>query len=233
MKTWIVLTCIATSFIIFFPSVNAQLSLKAGAGMADIAFLKRGQTPYLSYEINSLWHRKPMLSFQGGISYGFELGNRLSFKPEMILVLQGLNYSTSYLYEDIVYRFNLTYLQFPLLLEYKVFLRENRYSALKAGPYAGLGIRSKKVTCVDGIRAKETLSNVKNADIGLVAGYSVNFSLPKGGLEVGFRLAYSLVNMMEPLEDGHPDYYGPSKEYARNVNVSFVFGYVFDNLKKP
>ncbi len=232
MKTKIVLAYIIVLLLCNYSSSHAQLTLQAGAGASDIAFLKRGQTPYLSYEINSLWHRKPMMSFQGGISYAIPMDKRLEFQPGMILVLQGLNYSTSYLYDDIVFKMNLTYLQLPLLLKYKIFLRKKRHSGLVAGPYAGLKLSGKKIMQIEGVSEKTAIANARSIDFGILAGYTLNFELPKGALAIAFRTTYSLINMMDSIAEGLPHYYGPSKEYARNVNISILLGYTISNNKK-
>jgi hypothetical protein len=232
MKTKIVIACVIALLLTNLTPSYAQFALKAGAGIADIAFLKRGQTPYLSYEINSLWHRKPMTSFQGGIAYAFPLGKRITFQPEMVLVLQGLNYNTSYLYDDLGFKMNLTYLQFPLLFKSKIFLQEKRHSGLEVGPYIALKLLGNKITEVEGIIEKTTIPNARSIDLGIAGGYAFNFQLPKGQLEIAFRTTYSLVNMMDRIEGGLPDYYGPGKDYARNVNVSILVGYTIFNNKK-
>ena len=233
MKTKILFACLIICLFCLFSPLNAQLSLKIGTGIADIAFLKKGQTPFLGYEINSLWHRVPRLSLQGGVAYAVPLSHRFTFEPELLCVMQGLNYNTTYLYDDLVYKINLTYLQTPLLISYKFFQKEKRHSGLLLGPYAAFKIHSGKITAVDGVRKKEKVSNAADWDFGAIVGYAVNFKMSKGELEVGFRMAYSLVNVLARLDGALPDYYGPSKDYARNINVALVLGYGFSNLEKP
>jgi hypothetical protein len=150
----------------------------------------------------------------------------------MVLVLQGLNYNTPYLYDDIVFKMNLTYLQLPLLLKCKIFLREKRHSGLVAGPYAALKLFGNKITEVEGVRERTAIANARSMDLGIVAGYAVDFQLPKGQLEVAFRTTFSLVNMMDRIEGDIPAYYGPSRDYARNINVSILVGYTIFNSKK-
>lgn len=232
MKTKILFACLIICLFCFSSSLDAQLSLKVGAGAADIAFLQKGQTPFLGYEINSLWHRKPRLSLQGGISYAVPLSKRLIFEPELLCVVQGLNYNTSYLYDDLVFKINLTYLQCPLLVKYNVFLKENRHSGFLLGPYAAYKVYAGKITVANGVREKEKVSNATDFDFGGIVGYAVNFQLPEGELEVGFRMSYSLVNVLDRLDGALPGYYGPSKDYARNINVVLVLGYGFGNLEK-
>ncbi len=83
MKTGYIFASAALFLLFFTPSTFAQIGFKAGAGVSDIAFLKDGQVPYLSYEINVLEHRIPMTSFQGGVFATLKLGKRFDFQPEL------------------------------------------------------------------------------------------------------------------------------------------------------
>lgn len=206
---------------------KAQVGIKAGIGISDIAFLEEGQTPYLGYEINSLEHRLPKVSYQVGAFHIIDVSKRIDFQPELLFSLQGLDYSKDYLYDDITYKINISYLRLPLLVKYKTSLKENRYPGIFAGPYVSCKLSAMRVKEVEGQREESKMTNVKDSDFGIVAGYSFGYGLPSGRLVIDFRSSYSLVNMMEPIEGHIPRYYGPSKEYVRNVNVSLVVGYYF------
>ena len=74
------------------------------------------------------------------------------------------------------------------------------------------------------------MTNLKDTDFGVIAGYAFEFKLPSGQMMIELRCGYSLVNMMNRIDGYIPDYYGPSKEYARNVNISLIVGYKFLNI---
>ena len=211
-------------------SASAQFGIKTGPGISDIAFLKEGQTPYVGYEINSLEHRKPMAVFQAGAYGTINISKRIDFQPELLYVMQGLNYSTNYIYDDIKYKLIIQYLQMPLLLKYNLSIRKRKHSGLIAGPYASWKLNAVRITEVEGLRNKTSVTNLKDTDFGVIAGYAFEFKLPSGQMMIELRCGYSLVNMMNRIDGYIPDYYGPSKEYARNVNISLIVGYKFLNI---
>lgn len=212
------------------PPVSAQMGIKGGIGISDVAFLKDGQTPYLGYEINSLEHRIPMITFEVGTFGTIELWKRIEFQPELLFAMQGLNYSTEYLYDHITYKIHISYLKMPLLLKYKISTRKKINSAFFIGPYAAWKLKAVRLTEVEGLRGKAKIPNVKNADLGLIAGYSIDFNLFSNQMILDIRVGYGLINMMHKITGYVPWYYGPSKEYARNVNISLTAGYRFTNF---
>jgi hypothetical protein len=212
------------------PSAYAQIGIKGGIGISDIAFLKNGETPYLGYEINSLEHRMPRIASEIGTFGMTELWKRVEFQPELLFTMQGLNYSTEYLYDHITYKINISYLKIPLLLKYKISTKKKIHSALFIGPYAAWKLKAVRVTEVEGEREKVRISNVKNTDFGVVTGYSIDFNLFSKQIILDLRCNYSLINMMDRIAGYVPWYYGPSKEYARNINISLTAGYRFTNI---
>jgi hypothetical protein len=211
-------------------SVPAQIGIKGGIGISDIAFLEDGQAPYLGYEINSLEHRIPRISFQAGAFGTAGPWKRIELQPELLYSLQGLNYSTEYLYDDITYKINISYLKMPLLLKYIAFIRQKRQAAFFIGPYASLKLNAVLIMDIEGVRKKSIMTNVKDIDLGADAGFSVDLNLPAGKIILDLRCSYSLINMMDRITGYIPWYYGPSKEYARNVNISLTAGYRFSNI---
>ncbi len=218
-------------FLFFYlPSALAQIGIKGGMGVSDIAFLKDGQVPYLGYEINSLEHRIPRLAFEVGAFTTLELNKRFEFQPELLFAFQGLDYSTEYLYDNITYKINISYLKVPLLFRYKVCIKENKQSGIIAGPYTSWKLKAVRVFELEGQKTKNKVSNVKDIDFGIIAGYSLDFDLFSGQMIIDLRCSYSLINMMNPLDGYIPWYYGPSKEYARNICIALTVGYRFSNI---
>ena len=204
---------------------NAQYKARIGFGVSDIAFLKYGQSPYLGYEINSLIHRLPRLSFQAGISRPFQLTDRFELNPGLLFSLQGLNYNSEFRYDDIKYRIDLYYLKAPVLFEVKTGLKKNKQSGIYIGPYAALKLNATRVTRVDGVWEKEKVNNVNRFDFGGILGYSMEVGRKPNKTFIDIRCSYSLINSMNLLEGSIPAYLGPEKEYVRNVAIILAFEY--------
>ena len=179
--------------------MHAQIGVRAGLGVSDITFKDEGQTPYLGYEINSIEHRLPLVTFQVGVFTSFEVGPHFDFQPELLLVSQGLDYSTERLYDDIEYKIKSTYLQLPLLMKYRTAVKKNKLSGIMFGPYAAIRLNANRITEIEGVRQKSELNNINPTDFGLILGYDFDFNIASGKTLINLRTGYSLVNIMERI----------------------------------
>lgn len=211
---------IALVFALIIPKLFAQIGFKGGPALSDIVFADKGQTPYLSYEINSLTHRLPYLTYQFGVFKSFSLNNRLSIQPEILFVKKGLNYSLDFIYDDITYIIKIHYVEVPILI--KLYLNNNKRSAILLGPYFSYMINNKRIRKIDGVMEKDYVSNINKTDFGFAGSFAFDF---KNRFNLDFRVTYSLNEMMKYLDSVILDYYGPGKERARNVNLSLTVGY--------
>jgi len=210
--------------------LSAQIGIKGGLNASDIAFLDEGQAPYLGYEVDFLEHNLPAAGFQIGIFSEFPIIKRLEFQPELLLIKQGLNYSKNYIYDDITYKVRIYYLNAPLLIKYTLSQKARWHPALLAGPYASLKLKGTRITKIDSKLEKTPISNLRHIDFGITAGIFSGFDLSKGQITIDFRCSYSLLNMMDRIDGYIPSYYGPKKEYTRNVCMSLTVGYKFNNI---
>ena len=210
--------------------LSAQSGINGGLNASDIVFLDEGQSPYLGYEIDFLEHNLPAGAFQTGIFSTFTLFKRLEFQPELLLIKQGLNYSKKSIYDDITYKLKIFYLNVPALLKYTLSQKTRWHPALITGPYASLKLNGIRITRIDSRSEKDPISNLRRTDFGIIAGVSSGFDLPKGQINIDFRCSYSLLNMMDRIDGYIPSYYGPKKEYARNVCISLTAGYKFFSI---
>jgi len=208
--------------------LTAQIGIKGGPAFSDIVFAGKGQTPYLSYEINSLTHRLPYLTYQFGVFKSFSLNNRLSVQPEILFVKKGLNYGMDFIYDDINYIIKIHYVEIPILM--KLFLNNHKRSAILLGPYFSYMMNNKRIREIEGKISKDNLSNINKIDIGIITSFAHEFM---NLFNIDFRMSYSLVEMMKYLDGVKLDYYGPDEERARNVNLSLTVGYYlqFGNSK--
>ena len=225
--------CLTGSLIVLLFNISplsAQIGIRGGLSASDIAFLDEGQSPYLGYEVDFLEHNLPAAAFQAGIFSAFPLFKRLEFQPELLLIKQGLNYSKKSIYDDITYKVRIYYLNVPALLKFTLSQKARWHPALLSGPYASLKILGTKITRFDGRLEKEPISNLRHTDFGIIAGVSSGFDFPKGQITIDFRCSYSLLNMMDRVDGYIPSYYGPKKEYARNVCISLTAGFRFNSI---
>ena len=206
--------------LLIISSLSAQIGIKGGPALSDIVFANKGQTPYLSYEINSLTHRFPYLTYQFGIFTNYAIGKRFELQPELLFVKKGLNYSKNYIYDDITYIIKICYLEIPILLKYS--FTKSKRSAIIIGPYFSYMIDNKRIREFDGELIKDEMNNVDKFDFGIATGLS--FDIGERFI-IDTRFTYSLVEMMDYLDGVKLDYYGPEDERARNVNLSLTLGY--------
>ena len=213
------------------PSILAQIGVKTGLGVSDIAFKNNGQIPYLGYEINSIEHRQPLLTYQFGVFVPIKISDHICFQPELLFVTQGLDYSTEYLYDDVTYKIKSSYLQLPLLFKYGTAVKRNKLSGIIAGPYTSLKLSANKITKIEGQREKAGMTNIKQTDFGIIAGYAFDFNLVSRKMLLELRTSYSLINMMDRIEGYIPSYNEPENEYARNIGITLSAEYLFDDIR--
>jgi hypothetical protein len=221
--------CLLSLLCNVFP-LPAQIGIKGGLNASDIVFLDEGQAPYLGYEVDFLEHNLPAAGFQIGIFSEFHLLKRLEFQPELLLIKKGINYSKNYIYDDITYKLKIYYLNAPALIKYTLSQKAKWHPAVLGGPYVSLKLNGTRITRIDGKLEKNPVSNLRYLDFGIIAGAFSGFDLPKGQITIDLRCSYSLLNMMDRIEGYIPSYYGPKKEYARNVCMSLTVGYTFSNV---
>lgn len=211
------------SIVIILLSLSSLLAqevgVKLGLSISDIVFADGGETSYLGYEINSLEHRKPLLTYQVGIYAALRISDQFDFQPELLYVTQGLDHSTKYLYDDVKYQVKISYLQLPLLFKYKTAVKKDKISGILLGPYAALNLDARRITKIEGQTNKTKMSKVKNSDFGVIGGYAFDFNMLSRKMLIDLRASYSLVNMMDKIEGNIPLYNGSDKEYARNMSI--------------
>ena len=139
------------TFLLFTKVSEAQIGIKAGCGVSDIVFAKEGQVPYLGYEVDYLTHRNPLFSYQFGIFGTIDFHKHFDFQPELMFARQGLNYNINFLYDNVVYRLHIYYLQMPLLIRYKMSLKKKSHPILFLGPYGALKLRLHELQNLMGI----------------------------------------------------------------------------------
>jgi len=217
LATIILLSCTLRTY--------CQTEINIGAGVSDIAFKLTGEKVYLGYEINALTHNLPSFSYYISLSQGFWRQSRVHPVVEFQYARVGLNYSTSYLFDDLKYYIKIHYLKIPVLLMFNLSLKNSNNSGLLFGPYFSYRLLANRLLTVQGKTDKKKVDNVKPIDLGLMAGYNRDINLANFPLKVGVTISYSVVNIMTPIDGVIMLYDGPENEYARNITVLLSIGY--------
>ena len=212
------------------PCAFAQVGVKVGLGVSDIGFKKEGQIPYLGYEINSIEHRLPLFTYQIGIFTPIEVSGKIGLQPELLFVTQGLDYSTNFLYDDVTYKIKSSYIQLPLLIKYRTAVKKKKQSGILVGPYAAIKLKGKRITETEGLRVETKVPNLKQTDIGIIAGYAFDFKIASKKMLLEVRTGYSLINIMDRIDGYIPSYGGPNNKYARNISITVSAQYQFTDL---
>jgi len=209
----------------FFIPVSGQIGLNAGLGVSDIGFLYKGEKVYLGYETSALSHKLPSPSYYFSASHSFVTHKRIRPCIEIQYAREGINYSTSYLFYDINYRLKIDYLKIPLLLHLNLNMKSSKNAGILIGPYFAYRLRAVRILSYHNQFEKKKMESVKPFDAGIVAGFSRDIDLANLPFRAGFRMTYSLLNMMSPIDGKLRLYNGPVKEYARNITIMFTLGY--------
>jgi hypothetical protein len=209
---------------------NAQICIKAGIGVSDIVFSDEGQAPFLGFETDYLTHRYPLVTFQAGLSATVPLNRRFDFQPELLFAKQGLKYDMHFIYDHIENRAYIYYLQVPAIFRYRFAVNKKHQPNLFLGPYLGLKVHSKRIKKYNGDTKTSKVENARPLDFGLAGGFGYDFNLEKGAITAGFRIGYSLIDMMDPLEGYVPEYDIPGNLKARNISIAVMVGYRISSL---
>ena len=222
--------CCVLLLMTHFNLPKAQTGIRAGIALADIGFLEKGQSPFLSYDNNSVIHNLPLLTYEFGLVSKIHLSSRFDLQGEITYTRKGLDYSTNFLYDDITYKVVIDYLQLPVLFRYKSLSEKSWKSGFLIGPYAAVKLKSRKLIRLNGLETKETMNNIHDLDYGIIAAYYMVHSLGNDQLQIDFRFGYSLFNMMDHTDGFVRLEKGPDKAYARNLHFALSASYFIDKI---
>jgi len=215
-----ILICIS-----FTSPIYCQTGINFGAGISDIAYQLNGEKVYMGYEINTLTHDLPSFSYYVSLSQSFMSQCRVHPIVEFQYARVGVNYSTTYLFDDLKYYIRIHYLKLPVLLQFNFSMKNGNNSGIVLGPYVAYRLLANRLLTVQGETDRKKVDNVKPLDAGLLVGYRHDFNLADLPLSAGGNISYSVVNMMTPIDGVIMRYDGPEKEYVRNITIMLSVGY--------
>ncbi len=211
--------------LIFTVPLRAEIGVKGGMSLSGLQSSTGDYRHVLGYEASGLSWGKFFTGFQAGFFKTFDLSKRFQIQPEISYALRGGNSSTTYLYDDIVYKVNISYVETPVILKYKILAGRAFSSAVFAGPYAALKLKAEKQTRIWKEEEVTTLPNVRSFDYGLILGLTVECALGSGRALLDVRSGVGLNNIMDVLPDTIR--LSTDKDHIRNLYVSVLMGYAF------
>jgi hypothetical protein len=159
------------------------------------------------YTINSESNNSfdPKVGFHLGIISHIHLANQFAFQPELVFSTQGTSYSN----DGSNAKYNLNYINLPLLFQY---MFDNGFR-FQAGPQIGLLVSAKDEKNNSSVDVKDSF---KGADLGFVFGAS--YVHPPSGFGVDARYNFGLSNINDASSD---EYYNSGFQ----VGVFYLFGH--------
>jgi hypothetical protein len=204
--------------------LEADIGVKGGMSLSGVLSSTGDFRHVLGYEIDGL----PMgnlWGFQVGFFKTFDLSRRFQIQPEIFYTLRGGDASERYIYDNIIYKIRIFYIEFPLLLKFKIVAGRSFSTAILAGPYAALKLKAEKQTRIWNEEEVTALQNVKTFDYGLLLGLGVEYDIGFGRVLLDLRSGLGLNNIMDVPSDTIRLY--ADKDRIRNFYASILAGYAF------
>jgi len=223
-KVFPLLLALASVALPLRAGTHAAAGVKAGIALSGLTSTAEGFQYYLGYELGGL-SVGVLQGFQAGFFKAFDLSRRLQLQPEIVYALRGGDASTTTLYDDIVYRIRISYVEFPLLLKYRMWSRGAFSVAVFAGPYAALKLKAEKCSRIWNEEESARIENVKTFDYGIILGLSGEHQSRLGRVLLDLRAGYGLNNIVAPLPGAIPIHSG--QDTIRNAYLSILVGYGF------
>lgn len=196
MKKHLIIVCMVMFGLFLGQNVYAEFGLKGGVNFANLTD-GDGDT-------------KTGLVF--GAFYAYELNDSFSIQPELLYIQNGSKATE----DGVTVKFNMDYLQIPVLAKLKFQGSETVQPYVLAGPYVGLKM-SAKLKAEAGDSSGETdLDGAKGTDFGVTLGAGVAVKMGTGNILVEARYNMGLTKVFEdPLEN-------------KNTAFSLMVGYGFN-----
>jgi outer membrane immunogenic protein len=205
-------------------SISGDFGIKGGVNMSGLHSATGDFRHFLGYEINWLTMGN-LVGFQVGFFTTVDISKNFQFQPELNYSVRGGDASETFLFEEIVYKIKLTYLEVPLLLKYDIPLKGRVKPAILIGPYGSLKLDAKKNTEIWGEKKTASLGNVKNFDFGLLFGLGAEMDMFSGKFILEFRSNWGFNNIMD-IPEGFIRLY-QEKDSINNFSFAILTGYSF------
>jgi len=178
------------------PSVaGVKFGVKGGLTLANI---KSVPETYEGYK----WENK--MGLVGGVFAELGLAKGFSLQPEVLYVQKGAKFSFSEGEITGTAKFNVDYVEIPLLLKYNLISSGLTIPSVYAGPYFGFNTRARLVFEMEGYPSEylELKDEIKNTEFGLAFGAGLVQSLGLVKITLDARYDLGLSNVIKVVENG-------------------------------
>ena len=164
----------------------------------------------------------PRVGLAAGGALGYDLGN--GFIPQLEVTYVRMGAATDVVFDGIPARIreDLTYLSFPLLLQYRFDTSGYIHPRIFAGPMVAFQLDA-NIT-FDGtegdIFQSEEDDSIEDRDFGAVGGVALEIDMAGQRLTVETRLTFGMNDITKPNDDG-------TDTTLKNQGVVFLIGFVF------
>jgi hypothetical protein len=176
------------------PSVaGVKFGVKGGLTLANI---KSVPETFEGYK----WENK--MGLVGGVFAELGLAKGFSLQPEVLYVQKGAKFSFSEGEITGTAKFNVDYVEIPLLLKYNLISSGLTIPSVYAGPYFGFNTRARLVFEMEGYPSEylELKDEIKNTEFGLALGLGVAQKMGLMKLTLDARYDLGLTNIAEEAE---------------------------------
>jgi hypothetical protein len=205
-------------------SIPGELGIKGGVSISGLHSATGDFRHFLGYEMD--WLRMGnYLGFQLGFFKTVNISKNFQFQPELNYSVRGGDASEAFIFEDVVYKIKLSYLEAPLLLKFSIPLKGGVTPVVVLGPYGALNLNAKKYSEIWGEKKTVDLENVKSFDYGVILGAGAEINMFSGKFILEFRSQWGLRNIMN-IPEGYIKLYS-EKDNINNFAFTVMMGYGF------
>ena len=175
-----------------------------------------GAVSYLSGEATSDFD--PRTGLAAGVAFGYDFGNGLAVIPEALYVVKGAYADGEISNVPIRARFDLTYLEVPVLLSYRFANRSRFEPRIFAGPMISYNLEARityRAADRDGPSQSDEDTSIQSLDYGATAGVGLGFDVSGQRVVAEVRGQLGQANVREVEPELH------------NVGITFFLGLEF------
>jgi hypothetical protein len=212
----------------------SQFGIKGGLAVSGFQLSQKSSSstgndyrPFLGYEVEWIQEgdaSSPDLGLQIGIFYVRSISKYFAVQPELFYSQRGLHFYQTELYNS-AYSLNVSYIEVPLLLKFKIPLNWNVKPSLLAGPYAAFKLSANRTLRIGEEQNTKRLSSVNDLDYGLVFAINSEFSAWSRQLLFEIRFNWGLASMMKQPQEFIDLYEDPGR--VNVLAISFLTGICF------
>ncbi len=205
-------------------AIQTNTGIKGGMSVSGL-FSKTGDFRHaFGYEIDWL-SMGNLFGGQIGLFRTIHITKNFKLQPELFYVNWGGNGSETFVFEKLLYKVSVNYIQVPLLLKINLLPKKKIHPVLLLGPYLAVKIGAKKRTEIWGEKNVTDLNNVKSTDYGLTSGLGFELNLKSGLFLFEIRSNLGLKNIMT-VPEGTIRLYD-EKDSIKNFSFAIMTGYSF------